>query len=125
MVDRKEIPDSVKAEVFQRAGGLNGVICEKCRLPLMGKAFQYDHQIEEWEQVLPKNLRLPIVAADVKLLGQACCHGPKTAKKTKERAHGKRLVKKAAKITKPKSTMVGSRNSKWKRKMDGTVVRRD
>lgn len=121
MVDRKEIPEKVRLEVWERAGGRrNELACESCKLRLMGKAFQYDHQIEEWEQNLPKHERPPIIAADVKLLGQDCCHKPKTARKTKERAHGKRIVKKAAKTTKPKSRpMLGSKASGWKAKIGG------
>lgn len=120
MVDRKEIPEKVKLEVFDRAGGRRGELaCEGCGLRLMGKAFQYDHQIEEWEQLLQKHERRSILADDVKLLGQDCCHAPKTAKKTKERAHGKRLVRKAAKISNQKRPMPGSKNSPWKAKIGG------
>jgi hypothetical protein len=37
----------------------------------------------------------------------------------------KRVHQKHIGATRPKGTMPGSKNSKWKRKMDGTVVRRD
>jgi hypothetical protein len=54
------------------------------------------------------------------------CHATKTAKRdVPEIARTRRLVEKRANIrTKRGAPMQGSRNSKFKRKMDGTVVER-
>lgn len=126
MVDRQEIPAKIKLAAFKRAGGPENVTCEGCRMPLRGKPFQYDHIIEEWEQNLPKAERPPITLEDVKLLGQSCCHEPKTSRKAGERAHGVRIVKGLAKAGKPKGRpMDGSRGSRYRKRMDGTVERRD
>jgi hypothetical protein len=115
MVDRLEIPKRVKLAVFLRAGGPENVTCEGCKLRLGGKPFDYDHTIEEWEQTRPKAERV-ITADDVKLLGY-CCHKSKTARKAGERAHGKRIVEKAARVNvKPPS--------RYRKKLNGQVVDR-
>jgi hypothetical protein len=120
---RLEFSKPVKIEMFRRAGGPNNLRCEKCQLRLMGKPFEYDHQIEEWErQNIAADLRPPLTADDGKLL---CipCHDEKSGKKAGERAHGKRIVGKAARA-KPKSSFATNRNGAWKKKMDGTLERR-
>jgi len=123
MTRRLEFSKPVKIEMFRRAGGPNDLRCEKCQLRLMGKPFEYDHTLECWEmEDIEHGLRPPLTAADGKLL---CipCHARKTGKKTGERAHGKRIIAKAARA-KPKSSFATNRNSPWKKKMDGTVERR-
>ena len=54
------------------------------------------------------------------------CARDKTAKEAKTRAKGRRVAEKhvSGRVAKGKP-MPGSRASKWKRKMDGSVVRRD
>lgn len=52
------------------------------------------------------------------------CHARKTGSEAHQRAKTDRLKAKHHGITK-RSFMPGSRASKWKRRMDGTVVRRD
>lgn len=112
---RREFTDKVKLEIFRRAGGPDELRCEskKCRLPIKGRNFEIDHVIEEWERV---GDREKLTAEDGQLL---CfpCHDEKTGKKAGERAHGKRIVKKAAGISKKKSP--GFRG--W-RKMNGDIV---
>lgn len=124
MTDRKEIPKSVKLEVFQRAGGPENVTCEGCGLRLGGKRFDYDHTVPEVFQTLQKHERPPITAEDVKLLGYDCCHKTKSAGEHRANCHGKRIQAKAAKATKTSKPMPGSRASRWKKRMDGTVERR-
>lgn len=51
------------------------------------------------------------------------CHALKTGKEAAERAWVRDQQKKQYGVRK-KASMPGSRDSKWKRKMDGTVVRR-
>lgn len=122
MVNRLEFTDKVKLEMFHRAGGPGNLRCEGCRLSLRGKPFEYDHMVECWEmEDIQHGLRSPLTAADGKLL---CipCHDAKTGKKAGERAHGKRIVKKAAKAHKPKR---GGFSKRLSRKMDGTIVNRE
>lgn len=124
-IRRLEFTKPVKLEMFKRAGGPGNVCCEGCGLALKGKPFEYDHTIEEWEQEdVAHALRKPLTAEDGKLLGR-CCHKPKSALKTSQRAHVVRVVEKAAKVKKPSRPMAGSRASGWKAKIGGGWVRRD
>lgn len=119
---RLEFSKAVRLEIFRRAGGPGDLRCEGCGLSLQGKAFDVDHTIEEWEQEdVAHGLRAPLTASDGKLLGKACCHVPKTARKAGERAHVKRIVENAARC-KPKSRpMPGSRASGIRKRMSGKV----
>ena len=51
-------------------------------------------------------------------------HVEKTKKEASERAKGTRIINKRQKMQRSKNPMNGSKASGWKRKMDGTVVRR-
>jgi hypothetical protein len=123
-IKRLEIPKSVKLAVFKRAGGPDALQCEGCGLMLRAKRFAYDHSLPEWLQQAPRSERI-ITAADVKLLGEACCHTPKTSKETGARAHGNRIIEKTARIHPKSRPMPGAKASGWKRKMDGTTIRRE
>lgn len=92
---RLEIPKPIKLEVFKRAGGPGDIKCEGCGLPLRGKRFAYDHSFPEYLQEVPPSQRI-ITAADVRLLGEVCCHAPKTSAENKSRSKGKRIIAKAA-----------------------------
>lgn len=124
MIDRLEFTKPVKLKMFKRAGGPENPCCEECRVSVKGKPFEYDHTIEEWEREdVARGLRPPLTEDDGKLL---CipCHDEKSGKKTSERAHVTRIAVKAAKAKISRNPMPGSKASKWKRKMDGTIVRR-
>jgi hypothetical protein len=58
--------------------------------------------------------------------GLACkpCAGEKTSTEATARAKGKRVTERFIGVKKPKNPMPGSRNSRWKRRMDGTVEER-
>lgn len=74
---RREFSRKIRAEIVLRATNADGVICcEGCGLPLGKKSYQIDHTIPE-ALVMDKSRK--VTASDGKLLGQACCHGPKTA----------------------------------------------
>lgn len=74
---RREFSRRIRAEIVLRATNADGVICcESCGLPLGKKAYQIDHTLPE-ALVMDKSRK--VTAADGKLLGQACCHAPKTA----------------------------------------------
>lgn len=124
MVDRLEIPKPVKLAVFKRAGGPEDIHCEGCGQRLGAKAFHYDHTMPEWLQSLPKSER-KITAADVKLLGEKCCHGPKTAREAGERSKDYAVLEKSARArAKPSRPLPGSRASPWKAKIGGGVEHR-
>lgn len=55
----------------------------------------------------------------------APCHKLKTGADVAEKAKVDRVRKKHLGLTRPKATLAGSKASKWKRKLDGTTVRRD
>lgn len=75
---RREFTRKIKAEIVARATNAAGVVCcEGCGLVLGKKSYQIDHTIAE-ELIIDKSRKL--TAADGKLLGQECCHGPKTGK---------------------------------------------
>jgi hypothetical protein len=120
---RVEIPKKVKLEVFERAGGPGNVCCEgTCKLPLRGKKFEYHHDKAEWLQNEPPASRPPITAADVRLLCLPCHHAV-SAKDTKVRAHGKRIVEKIANIDR-RSASSGRRgfSDRYKKKMSGDII---
>ena len=125
--DRLEFDKKTKIEMFRRAGGPENLRCEgkDCGVPLRGKPFEVDHTLECWEmEDVEHGLRQPLTAEDGKLL---CipCHQEKTGRKAGERAKGKRIVAKAARAEKKYSRPIpGSRNSKFKKRMDGTVILR-
>jgi hypothetical protein len=123
-IDRLEIPKPVKLQVFKRAGGPGNVRCEGCTLRLGGKPFEYHHCRAEWTQNVPISERDPIIAADVKLL---CipCHDEISAKDTTARAHGKRIIARAARANPARTPMKCGRNSPYKRKMNGQLVWRE
>lgn len=121
---RLEFSKSVRIEIFRRAGGPGNLRCEGCGLSLQNKPFEVDHTIEEWEREdVAHGLREALTANDGKLLGKNCCHKAKSAKKAGERAHGKRIVEKAARVKKKSSWPCG-KDKPFKKKLSGEVVPR-
>jgi 5-methylcytosine-specific restriction endonuclease McrA len=64
----------------------------------------------DWENLAPAHER---------------CATTKTQKEAKERAKGRRIAEKHYGSRQSKRPMAGSKASKYRRKMDGTVVRRE
>jgi len=54
----------------------------------------------------------------------ASCHAGKTAEDVTQIAKANRVARKHKGAHRPKASIPGSRESKWKRRIDGTVVRR-
>lgn len=124
MVDRLEFTKKVKIEIFTRAGGPGNPRCEnpQCGISVKNKPFEIDHVIEEWErEAIQYGHRGPLTAGDGQLLCKGC-HAIKTGRKAAERAHGARIVAKAAKAERKK---VGGFSKRYKQKMDGTVIDRE
>lgn len=53
------------------------------------------------------------------------CHSQKSKQDVRKIAKAKRVAAKHSGAYRPKAVLPGSKASKWKRKIDGTVVRRD
>lgn len=121
MTARREFPKRIRAQIVHRAMGKDGRLrCEGCGLVLGAKRYQIDHTLAE-ELVTDKSA--PLTADDGKLLGQDCCHAPKTAndirqiRKADRQRHRDRGIRK-------RSTFPCSKDSPWKAKIGGGVVRR-
>lgn len=116
-MSRREFPAKVKAAAFERANGC----CEnsKCGVRLSVGKFHYDH-------VIPDALGGEPTLENCAVLCHPC-HLVKTAGEDVPRiAKTKRIRNNhiGAKVP-SRNPLPGSRASGWKRRMDGTVVRRE
>jgi 5-methylcytosine-specific restriction endonuclease McrA len=108
--DNQAIPTRVKVRVFEKAGG----VCTECTLPIRGKLLPaYDHiqALINGGENAESNLQLLCVP----------CHAIKTKADVAEKSRTYRKRVKHLGIKKP-SRFAGSRDSKLKKKLDGTVV---
>lgn len=124
MTARREFSDKVKAAIVMRAMNDRGFpVCEGCGGVLKLKGYEIDHRIAE-ALVVDKSKSL--TAEDGQLLGPCCHRGPngKTARDVKAIAKSKRSERKIRAGIKKPSRMPGSRDSRFKRKMNGEVVLR-
>ena len=109
---RTNFSKAVKAAAWARCAGL----CECCRLPIRGTP-QYDH-------VLPDTLGGDATLANCMVLCHGC-HAAKTYGHDRPRNDkAVRVLEKNAGIRKSVRPMAGGRRTRWKKKMDGTVVLR-
>lgn len=109
---RTEFTAKVKAAAAMRANGH----CEECSRRLMTGDFHYDH-------VIPDALGGEATLENCAVLCRSC-HGSKTTKSDVPRiAKANRNFRKARGIRKP-SKFACARGSKWKKKLDGSVVAR-
>ncbi len=120
-MSRREFPDRVKAQIVHRAMNADGqVVCEGCGFVLGKKPYHIDHTIPD---AMYTDKTRDLTKDDGKLLGWACCHKPKTAADQRDIAKVRRVERKHLGIRRP-SRMAGSRDTKFKRKMNGEVVLR-
>jgi hypothetical protein len=121
---RREFTKAQKAEMIRRASDVKGnIFCEGCGLNVTGKRIEFDHTIPEG-MILDKSRKL--TADDGKMLGRDCCHrapGGKTAQDVANIARAKRREAIHLGI-RPKSKFPCSRDSKFKKRIDGSVVLR-
>jgi DNA-directed RNA polymerase subunit N (RpoN/RPB10) len=120
---RREFPDKVKLAIIKRSMDSKGrICCEGCGQVLGSKKHEIDHKIAE---ALVVDKSKPLTADDGQLLGY-CCHrgeGGKTAQDVADIARAKRREQRHLGIRK-RSTMPGSRDSRWKKTFNhGTVLR--
>lgn len=114
MTRRQEFSNRTRLQAWERAGGR----CEECGVKLhVGDRREYDH-------------RIPCALGGDNGLGNCVvlcgpCHGSKTAQQDAPQiAKAKRVAAKHSGAHRPKSRIAGSKGDKWKRKIDGTTVRR-
>lgn len=109
-----KIPPRVRLRVFEAQSAL----CAECgkKLAVAGEPFEVDHitALINGGENAESNLRAICKP----------CHLAKTAADVATKATVARKRSKHLGIHKPKSTLPGSKGSKWKRKLDGTVVPR-
>lgn len=109
---RREFSAKVMGAAAVRAGGH----CENCTARLATGQFHYDH-------VIPDAMGGEPTLANCAVLCKAC-HSLKTTKADVPNiARAKRRERKHFGIRK-RSTFPGSRDSRWKKKIDGSVVPR-
>lgn len=112
-MSRREFPAKVKVAAFQRANGH----CEKCGTYIIAGA-QYDHRIPDALGGEPTLENCVCLCAK--------CHRSKTSTVDVPMiAKAKRIEAKRVGAKKSKNPLPGSRATRWKRKIDGSVVRRD
>lgn len=110
--DDQAIPARVKVRVFEAAGGR----CSDCSLSIVGKLRPaYDHIIALCNGGRHAESNLQLLCEP--------CHGLKTAIDVAEKSTVARKRKKHLGIRKP-SRFPAARTSIWKKRMDGSVVRR-
>lgn len=119
---RKAIPAKVKAEAWEQADGR----CQGCGITCHGDDFHYDH-------VQPVALGGENTTDNVQIL---CfqCHAVKTAQDIAAIAKADRMAARAGQQARRKKRGTGqiksagfktNRKSQWKRKLDGSIVKRE
>ncbi|WP_366142407.1 HNH endonuclease signature motif containing protein [uncultured Roseibium sp.] len=110
---RLEFTRKTRAKAFERASGR----CEKCSAKLKTGEAEYDH-------ILPAELEGDNDLQNCQVLCRIC-HREKTTRDVQGIRKADRQRDSFSGAKKPKGRpLPGSRNSKFKRKMDGTVVPR-
>ncbi len=112
---RRRMNTTRRARIFQAANG----ICHICGEPIDGTRERWDA-----DHVIP--LEISGDDSDDNLRpAHERCHRAKTSKEDAPTiAKCKRVAAKHSGARKAKATLPGSKHSKWKRKIDGTVVPR-
>jgi hypothetical protein len=125
---RLEFTKKVYMEIMRRAGFPDLVKCEGCGKILKRGEWEVHHLVEEkLLDHIERTARKKLTAQDGKCLGKECCHKRETAEFASERARSEEIVLRHAGYYdgKPKSRpILGSKTSGYKRKMDGTIVKR-
>lgn len=117
MTDRPRLSDRERMRLFR----LHNRTCHICDLPIDGltQRWEIEHVITRWSigaaADTDENMRP----------AHASCHKGKTAVETTARAKAIRRETKNVGAHRSKHPIPGGRGSRWKRKMDGTVVDRE
>lgn len=109
---RREFPAKVKQAAYERAKGH----CEECGQKIVGRA-EFDHVIPCALGGEPSLENCSVSCSKCHRLKTSTHDIPRISKAKRQRA-------KHIGATKAKATFPGSRNTPWKRKMNGTMERR-
>ena len=109
---RNEFPAKVCAQAFERANGK----CERCTAKLYVGKFAFDHRIPDAMGGRPALDNCDVLCV--------ACHSIKT--RTRDVPEIAKVKRVKAKLYGPRkrSTFAGSRDSKWRKKLNGQVVER-
>jgi len=113
--DDSTIPPRVKARIVARQDGICACGCG-IKLGMAGERIEFDHIVA---LILGGENREGNIGAV-----RSPCHKVKTAQDVRQKAKEARVRAKHLGIARKGAAIPGSRASGWKRKMDGTVVRR-
>lgn len=111
---RREFSAKVRLAAFDLAGGQ----CAICTTKLSVGKVRYDHRV-------PDALGGEPTLSNCQVLCVACHDNKTIGSDVPTIAKSKRIRQKIAGARVQPRPMPGSRKSQWKRRMDGTVVRRD
>lgn len=112
--DDTKVPPRVRERVFRRQQG----ICPYCNIPMWpGAIFQADHRIALINGGQNRENNLVVVHTN--------CHRLKTDRDVAEKAKVARVRQKHLGIKRNSKPMPGSKRSGWRKRMDGTVERRE
>ena len=115
---RKPLTDKQRAKLFVEREGR----CCLCHNKILGNQPWIDEHIKPlWLAGTDEDFN----AWENRAPAHVDCAKEKTARESKDRAKGRRVAQKHMGAKQSKRPMAGSRRSMWKRKMDGTTVRRD
>ncbi len=110
---RREFSTKVKAAAFQRSGGA----CEQCTAKLYVGKFHFDHRIADGLNGEPTLANCVVLCL--------ACHSEKTAKHDVPAiARAKRREARHIGAVRSSRPMPGSRGTKFRKRMDGSVVLR-
>lgn len=116
---RREFAQRVKLQAWDRCGGCcehidaNG---KRCGRKLMPGRLRYDHRIPDELGGEPTLENCQVICE--------WCDAPKTRQDQADIAKARHVRARHVGAHAPRRPMPGSRKSPWKRRMDGTVVRR-
>lgn len=112
---RRSMSTTRRTKIFQQAGGL----CHICQERIDGTR-------ERWEVEHPIPIAMGGSDDDADLRpAHVACHARKSKADATAIAKAKRVAAKHGGAYRPRSTLAGSRASPFKRRLDGTTVRRD
>ena len=107
-------PPTVRLRIFRSQDG----VCAICPRKLQPGNITCDH-------IVPLEDGGANVEQNLQMICTSPCSLKKTGEENSRRAKADRSAAKHLGFKRSKQPMPGSRASKWKRRMDGTVVRRD
>ena len=112
-MNRREFTKAVKLAAWQRSQGR----CEECTRKLFPGDIEYDHE-------LPCGLGGDATLANCVVRCKSCHLAKTTKQDVPTIARARRKAAKNIGAHRPASTLPGSKSSRWKKRIDGTVVPR-